>query len=125
MFHRVDEKARIRLKGVSDAMDNKEFASASGKTIETVAFSSQPDFHIFTLRFKDRTALVFRVEPGFTVRADYSDWQTGDQRILEEWPPISSASYFDSAKLGTSVLEWHGIADTPPSAYRAVDDQAT
>src|SRR6267154_2390258 len=49
-----DARAQTKLRGESDAMAKKEFTAANGKTIETVAFSSSPDFHIFTLRFKDQ-----------------------------------------------------------------------
>ena len=105
-------------------MIKKQFAAARGQVIDTVAFSSDTEFHIFTLRFMDKTVLAFRIEPRFTFRAGYSDWKTGDEQILEEWAPISSVSSADVGSLGTSIIEWHTAVDIPPMHIERYKDES-
>ncbi|MBZ5521628.1 MAG: hypothetical protein LAP21_05155 [Acidobacteriia bacterium] len=47
--------------------------------------------HTISLLFKDKTILDFSIDPGFTVKTDYSDWKTGDRRVIRRWPLIHSA----------------------------------
>ena len=58
------------------------FPQAKGKTIEDVEFSTSPDDHSISTSFQDKTSLNFSIETGFTVETDYSDWKTGEQRVL-------------------------------------------
>lgn len=66
------------------------FPQAKGKTVEEVQFSTDSEYHCITVKFEDRTSLSFRIETGFTVVADYSDWKTGNQRLLRRWGPMRS-----------------------------------
>lgn len=67
-----------------------QFPEIEGKTVETVELLTAPDYHTISINFRDKTCLHFSIETGFTVRTDYSDWKTGEQRILRKWPMIRS-----------------------------------
>jgi len=67
------------------------FREAQGKIVEEVEFSTTSDYHCISVNFDDRTSLSFEIETGFTLEADYSDWKTGNQRILREWKKIASS----------------------------------
>ena len=67
------------------------FAQAKGKTLETVEFSTYSHYHNITLTFEDKTCLNFVIDPAFTLKTDYSDWKTGNQRVLRAWRPIRNA----------------------------------
>lgn len=66
------------------------FPQARGKTVEDVEFSSSSDYHNISINFQDKTALNFSIETGFTLETDYSNWKTGNQRVLRLWRPIQS-----------------------------------
>ncbi len=66
------------------------FTEARGKTVDFVEFYTDSGFHCVEIGFDDRTALNFTIEPVFTVETGYSDWKTGDQRVLKRWAPIRS-----------------------------------
>jgi hypothetical protein len=61
-----------------------------GRRLENVEFSSSSDYHILHLRFEDKTALTFDIQPGFTLSADYADWKTGNLRPIRRWKPLRS-----------------------------------
>ena len=44
--------------------------------------------------FKDRTYLVFDVEPFLRITPDYSDWKTHNYKPLKRWPPLRSDRNF-------------------------------
>ena len=46
------------------------------------------DVNCVTLCFTDHTELVVDVEPCLAFSADYSDWTTGNQRVLKRWPRV-------------------------------------
>jgi hypothetical protein len=48
------------------------------------------DVNCVTLCFTDHTELVVDVEPCLAFSADYSDWTTGNQRVLKRWPRVRS-----------------------------------
>jgi hypothetical protein len=66
------------------------FPQARGKLIKTVEFWTGLNDQSITINFQDKTCLHFSVQPGFTLRADYSDWHTGEQRVLHRWSQIRS-----------------------------------
>jgi len=66
------------------------YPQAKGKTIEDVEFSTAPGYHNISVNFEDKTCLNFSIETGFTLETDYSDWKTGNQRVLRAWRPIHS-----------------------------------
>jgi hypothetical protein len=67
-----------------------QFPQAKGKTVEGVELLVAPDYHSISINFADKTALHFAIETGFTVKTDYSDWATGEQRFLRKWPLVKS-----------------------------------
>ena len=68
-----------------------QFRETTGKTVEAVELLTAPDYHTISINFQDKTCLHFSIETGFTVRTDYSDWKTGEQRVLRKWPLIRSS----------------------------------
>jgi len=61
-----------------------------GKTLEEVDLSTDIEDHSITLVFRDKTALRFDIEPGFTVFASYDDWKTGDLKPIQRWGLVRS-----------------------------------
>ncbi|HZD95325.1 MAG TPA: hypothetical protein VE133_13780, partial [Candidatus Sulfotelmatobacter sp.] len=55
------------------------------------------DYHSIDIRFQDKTALYFVIEPGFTVYTEYCDWKSGNLRSIKTWPFIRSLGLSTSA----------------------------
>jgi hypothetical protein len=68
------------------------FEEIAGKTVEYVEIFTSGEYHSITVRFQDKTALHFVIDPGFTLDAEYDDWKTGDLRRIKRWPLIQSES---------------------------------
>ena len=66
------------------------FPRAKGKIVEGAEFSTAPGYHNISINFQDKTCLNFSIETGFTLETDYSDWKTGNQRVLRVWRPFNS-----------------------------------
>ena len=64
------------------------FPQTRGKQVEDVEFSTSTDYHNISINFQDKTALNFSIETGFTLEPDYSDWKSGNQRVIRTWSPI-------------------------------------
>lgn len=64
------------------------YPEVRGKIIDFVEFSTDSDFHIVDIGFEDRTALQFIIDPAFIVQPGYSNWKTGNQRILRRWQKV-------------------------------------
>jgi len=58
------------------------FRELRGKIIEDVIFSDAPDHQDITIKLQDKTALNFSIATGLVLKTEYSDWTTGEQRIL-------------------------------------------
>ena len=67
------------------------FPQTRGKLIEDVEFSTSCDYHNISINFQDKTSLNFSIETGFTLEPDYSDWKTGNQRVIRTWPMMHSS----------------------------------
>src|SRR5215471_15128452 len=67
------------------------FRPAKGKTVEKVEFSASVDHHDITIWFTNKTSLNFSIEAGFTLKPEYSDWKSGEQRIVRSWPLLRSS----------------------------------
>jgi hypothetical protein len=63
------------------------FSEAVGKTVDFVEMGTAAEFPCVEIGFTDRTAFLFLMETRLTMKPAYSDWKTGDQRVLREWPP--------------------------------------
>jgi hypothetical protein len=64
----------------------------AGKTVEYAEIFTSGEYHSITVRFQDKTALHFVIDPGFTLDTTYDDWKTGDLRRIKRWPLIHSAT---------------------------------
>jgi len=64
------------------------FPEVRGKTVADVYVTAQKDRSCVTLRFDDNTELVIEIESYFSVTADYSDWKTGNARLVKNWPRV-------------------------------------
>jgi hypothetical protein len=69
-----------------------EFPEVKGKTLEAVKLYLVDDDTSLSLVFSDKTHLYLDLEPGLTVRADYSDWKTHNWRPIKSWPPFQRVS---------------------------------
>jgi hypothetical protein len=69
------------------------FPQGQGKTLADVYLTTDTDVNCLTLRFDDNTELVVDIEPCFIFSADYSDWKTGNQRVIKRWPRFHSDSF--------------------------------
>lgn len=65
-----------------------EIPQVKGKTIEKVELFTASEYHSITIDFEGETALTLIIEPCFRLGAELSDIKTGDQRTIQEWPPI-------------------------------------
>jgi hypothetical protein len=45
------------------------------------------------VRFQDKTALHFVIDPGFTLETEHAEWKTGNWRSIKRWPLIHSESH--------------------------------
>lgn len=64
------------------------FTEARGKTVEFIEMWADADFPCVDIGFDDKTALHFVMETRLLMQPTYSDWKTGNQRILRRWPAI-------------------------------------
>jgi len=67
------------------------FPQTRGKLVEDVEFSTSCGYHNISINFQDKTCLNFSIETGFTLEPDYSDWKTGNQRVIRTWPMMHSS----------------------------------
>ena len=68
------------------------FPQAKGKIIERVELSVSSDYSIVEIRFEDKTALVFNLEPCVRVFSEFVNWKTGNYKPLKRWRPLQSRS---------------------------------
>lgn len=71
------------------------FPQAKGKTVERVEFSTELGYHCITVDFADKTSLNFEIDTRFIVETDYSDWKTGNQRLIRRWRPVQNLEFRD------------------------------
>ena len=67
-----------------------EFPGMKGPILDKVKLSTTSDYHSLTLDFQDKTSLTLVIDPCFLISANFSDFKTGNQRILKRWPTIQS-----------------------------------
>src|SRR6478752_5057507 len=66
------------------------FPDARGKVVADLYLTMKSYLKCVTLCFDDNTELVIDVEPCLSFAASYSDWKTGDQRVIKSWPRVRS-----------------------------------
>lgn len=99
-IHRAQPSSRARA-GKNRSKSTRKvipFPQAKGKVVEGVHFSSDLGYHCITIDFEDKTCLNFAIDAEFTVHPDYSDWGSGNQRILRNWHFTRSLGFRDVVK---------------------------
>lgn len=66
------------------------FTEVKGKVVERVEVSTSHDNCSIGILFQDRTYLAFDVDPILRITPDFSDWKTGNYKLLKRWPPVDS-----------------------------------
>jgi hypothetical protein len=69
------------------------FEEVKGKVVDLVEFFTIGEHHAIDIRFQDKTAFHFVINPGFILEAGYSDWKGGNLRPIKRWPPIHSETH--------------------------------
>jgi hypothetical protein len=64
------------------------FKEAKGKTVSFVEMYTDADFPCVEIGFDDKTALHFTMDTRLTMEPVYSNWKTGNQRLLRRWPVV-------------------------------------
>jgi hypothetical protein len=64
------------------------FSEARGKTVEFVEMCADADFPCVEIGFQDKTALHFVMDTCLTMEPTYSNWKTGNQRLLRRWAAV-------------------------------------
>jgi hypothetical protein len=82
-------KQRIKKKAYQRV---QAFPQAKGKIIERVELDVTPDYYIVEIRFQDKTALSFELEPCVMVYPEFTNWKSGNYRPLKRWRPVHSRS---------------------------------
>lgn len=67
-----------------------DFPEAKDKIVELVELSAEPDYYGISIRFQDRTALTFAIEPCVVAFPVFSDWTSGEEHQLKRYQPILS-----------------------------------
>ena len=69
------------------------FEEVKGKSVDLVEVFTAGGYHAIDVRFQDKTALHFAIEPGFILETEYADWKTGNWRPIKRWPLIRSETH--------------------------------
>lgn len=64
------------------------FSEAAGKTVEFVEMWTNADFPCVEIGFEDKTALLFVMDTRLVMEPAYTNWKTGNQRMLRRWPAV-------------------------------------
>jgi hypothetical protein len=73
-----------------DLPTRQDFPEVKDKIVEIVELSVEPDYYGITIRFRDKTALTFVIEPCVFTFPIYSDWTGGEEKPLTRYQPIRS-----------------------------------
>jgi hypothetical protein len=69
------------------------FEEVKGKVVDLVEVFTTGESHSIEVRFQDKTALHFVIDPGFILETEYADWKTGNWRPIKSWPLIHSETH--------------------------------
>jgi len=64
------------------------FPEVKGKTVEFIELGTSAEFPCVEIAFADRTAMLVLMDTRLTMEPVYSDWKTGNQRRLRQWPIV-------------------------------------
>lgn len=68
----------------------QDFPEVKDKIVDRVELSVEPTFYGITIRFQDKTALLFKIEQSVAAFPVYEDWTSGEAKILKEYTPVRS-----------------------------------
>jgi len=68
------------------------FPQAKGKIIAEVELAVSSDYCLVEIKFQDKTALSFDLEPCVMVYPELTNWKTGNYKPLKRWRPVHSRS---------------------------------
>jgi hypothetical protein len=69
------------------------FEEVKGKPVDFVEVFTAGEYHSIDVRFQDKTALHFVIDPGFIMETEYADWKTGNWQPIKRWPLIHSETH--------------------------------
>jgi hypothetical protein len=69
------------------------FEEIKGKPVDFVEVFTAGEYHAIDVRFQDKTALHFVIDPGFILETEYADWKSGNWRPIKRWPLIHSETH--------------------------------
>src|SRR5689334_10321113 len=69
------------------------FEEIKGKPVDFVEVFTAGEYHSITVRFQDKTALHFVIDPSFILETEYADWKTENWRPIKRWPLIRSETH--------------------------------
>ncbi len=67
-----------------------EFPGTKGRVVEKIELSADLDYPCVSVYFQDKTDLTVVIDPALIFEATFSDWKTGNQRVLKRWPAVRS-----------------------------------
>jgi len=69
------------------------FEEVKGKLVDLVEIFTAGGAHSIEVRFQDKTALHFAIDPAFILDSEYADWKTGNWRPIKRWPLMHSETH--------------------------------
>lgn len=67
-----------------------DFPEVKGKIVEAVEVTVTSEYYGITVRLQDKTTLNFVMEPCVFAFPVYSDFTSGEEKILKQYRPIRS-----------------------------------
>ncbi len=67
-----------------------EFPPVRARVVERIELCADADFPCVSICFQDKTDLTVVIDTALIFQATFSDWKTGNQRVLRRWPSIRS-----------------------------------
>lgn len=77
-------------KGTPEQNTRHEYTEVKGKTLDTLELVVEPDFYAIAIRFNDKTALTFVIEPCVFTFPVLEDWTQGEAQIIKEYESVQS-----------------------------------
>jgi hypothetical protein len=86
-----------------------EFSEPRGRKVERIELITSSECHSISIRFDDKTDLSFVIDAWPRLKAEYSDWKTGNQHILKRWPVMSTgrSACATKSKPKSYLSGWH------------------
>jgi hypothetical protein len=66
------------------------FPEVKDKMVDNVELSAEPGYYGVTIRFRDKTALTFAIEPSLIAFPVFTDWRSGEEKPLKRYRRMHS-----------------------------------